>query len=69
MFTLTRTSDPACSTLPGVTPTALRLKIFSTAVRPWPSREISLLGANTGVGSMPRVSAAKVCSFLPKTMA
>ena len=69
MFTRTRTSEPACSTLPGVTPTALALKIFSTAVRPWSGMLISLFGAKTGSASTPRVCAAKVCSFLPKTMA
>ena len=45
MFTFTRTSDPAWRTVPGETPTALALKIFSTAVRPWPSTEISFDGA------------------------
>ena len=47
MFTLTRTSEPVCKGVEDATPTALRLKIFSTAVRPWPSIEISLEGANT----------------------
>ena len=69
MLTCTRTSDPACSTLPGVVPRALALKIFSTAVRPWPSCETSFDGAKTAGGVTPSVSAAKVCSILPKTTA
>ena len=68
MLTSTRVYDPAWSVAPEV-PTALRLKIFSTAVRPWPSWETSSDGANTAGVSMPSVLAAKVCSFLPKTTA
>ena len=69
ILTLTRTSEPVCNTLPSVLPRALALKIFSTAVKPWPSCDTSLGGANTGVISTPNASHANVCNFLPKTMA
>ena len=69
MFTVTRTSEPACKTLPGVEPTAFLLNIFSTAVRPCPSIEISFDGANTDTISIPKVFDAKVCSFFPNTIA
>ena len=42
IFTSTLISDPACKTFPLVTPTAFLLNIFSTAVRPWFSCDISL---------------------------
>jgi hypothetical protein len=47
MFTSTRTSEPACNIFPGVVPTAFLLNIFSTAVNPCPSIEISLDEAKT----------------------
>ena len=42
-----RTSEPACNGVCEVTPTALLLKIFSTAVNPCPSIEVSFDSANT----------------------
>ena len=69
MFTSTLTSEPACKTLPSGTPTAFLLKIFSTAVSPCPSIEISLEGAKTVGAVIPKVFAANVWIFLPKTIA
>ncbi len=69
MFTFTRTSEPACNVLPGVTPTAFLLNIFSTAVKPTPSLITSFAGAKTNGASMPKVCAANVCIFLPNTIA
>lgn len=66
MFTSTRTSEPACNTLPCVKPTAFLLNIFSTAVKPCPSTDTSLAGANTTGASMPKVLAAKVWIFYRK---
>jgi hypothetical protein len=66
MFTSTRTSEPACVTFPSVTPTAFLLKIFSTAVSPCPSIEISFEGAKTVGAVIPKVLAANVWIFLPK---
>ena len=68
MLTSARTYEPAWSGWPEV-PTAFLLKIFSTAVKPWPSWLISLDVANTGGTSMPSTFAAKVWSFLPNTIA
>ena len=45
IFTFTLTSEPLCKTESDGTPTAFLLKIFSTAVRPWPSFEIIFEGA------------------------
>jgi hypothetical protein len=50
-------------------PTALALKIFSTAVRPWSLCEIFLEAANADFNSISKVLHAKLCSFLPKTIA
>jgi hypothetical protein len=69
MFTVTLTSDPACNTFPAGSPTAFLLNIFSTAVSPWPSIEISLEDAKTLAGSIPKIEAATVCIFLPNTTA
>ena len=63
MFTSTLTLEPACNVFPGVVPTAFLLNIFSTAVNPCPSIEISLEVANTCGASIPKAFAANVCNF------
>jgi hypothetical protein len=55
MFTSHERQNLRVITFPSVTPTAFLLKIFSTAVRPCPSIEISFEGAKTVGAVIPKV--------------